>query len=313
MLRIPASEGVLAAAGMDVRKWIEERLAPILIVSDRVLNFNQGIEPWRTLCRQAGVLLYPAVETGPAMNIADFYSRWLRNRQAPRHDGSGSVAMSDDERSRLQRGAAQNLLAQQPDGIAMFNFPCRLAEAQNIMHTDPEAFGRVTSLLSELGSLATLAGKQKHYTFYQDLPIYVEANRPRRFHQTLPFAIRGADIREATVTLRFRWIAEKNPHADGKFRQNPIVKPGLVKVFLNDREIPEEELRKTRAPAGRIPSQFLLKTHQIVEFEVPGSELRDGENTLAFEMMKSLHERDPYVYVYEFEADASFGAGPQHE
>ncbi len=308
LLRIPASERVLAAAGMDVRQWIRERLAPILIVTDRVLNFNQEIEPWRTLCREAGVLLYPAVETGPAMNIADFYSPLIRNRQAPRHDGSGSVALSDEERSRLQRGAAQNLLAQQPDGIAMFNFPCRLAEAKNIMHTDPAAFGRVTSLLCELGDLATLAGKEKRYTFYQDLPIYVEANRPRRFHQTIPFAIRGADIRDATVTLRFRWIAEKNPHADGKFRQNPIVKPGLVKVTLNDREIPEQEMRKTRAPAGRIPSQFLLRTHEIVEFQVPGSALRDGENALAFEMMKPLHERDPYVYVYELEADVAFGA-----
>ena len=207
----------------------------------------------------------------------------------------------------MQRAAAQNLLAQQPDGIYLFNFPCWLAEGKNIMHTDPAAFRRVTSLLSELGSLDTLTGKDKRYTFYQDLPIYVEANRPRRFHQTIPFTIRGEDIRAATVTLRFRQIAEKNPHADGNFRQNPIVKPGLLKYYLNDREIAESELKRAKTPAGRIPSQFLLKTHEIVELQVSGRELRDGENTLAFEMPKFPAERDPYVYIYDLAADVAFG------
>ena len=307
ILRLRGDERVLATAGIDARQWIRERLAPILIVSERVLDCNQSIEPWRTLCREAGVLLYPAVETGPAFNSAEFTSPLIRNRQAPRHDGSGGVAIPDDERNRLQRAAAQNLLAQQPDGIAMFNFPCRLAEGRNSMHTDPAAFRRITSLLSELGSLQTLARKDKRYTFYKDLPIYVEANRPRRFHQTITFMIRGDDVREARATLSWRWIAEKNPHADGRFRQNPIVKPGLVKTYLNDREISENELVKTKAPAGRIPSQFLLKTHEIVQVEVPGRELRDGENTLAFEMPTPLHERDPYVYVYEFSVDLAFG------
>lgn len=269
---------------------------------------SKVIEPWRSLCREAGVLLYPAVEGGPAFNIADFYSPLIRNPLAPRHDGSGGVRFPENEKIRMKRAAAQNLLAQRPDGIAMFNFPCWLAEGKNIMHTDPVAFRRVTSLLSEMGSLKTLARKDKRYTFYKDLPIYVEAHRPRRFHQTIPFAIRGKDIRDATVTLRFRQIAEKNPHADGRFRQNPIVKPGLLKYYLNDREIAESELKKTKAPAGRIPSGFRLKRHEIVELQVSGRELRDGENTLAFEMPKFPHERDPYVYIYNLDVDLTFNA-----
>jgi len=175
------------------------------------------------------------------------------------------------------------------------------------MHTDPVAFREVTSLLFELGSLATLAGKDKLYTFYLDLPIYIEANRPRQYHQTIAFMICGEDIREAKVTLRWRWIAEKNPHAGGAFRQNPIVKPGLIKVYLNDREIPESGLRKTKVKRGRIPSGFMLNSHQIVEFQVPGRELRNGNNVLAFEMPKPPHERDPYVYVYELAVAVTFG------
>jgi hypothetical protein len=229
----------------------------------------------------------------------------VRNPQAPRHDGA--VPLSFEEDLRMQRGAAQNLLAQSPDGLYLFNFPCRLAEKRNIMHTDPTAFTRTTALLHEMGSLKTLAGKDKRYTYYRDLPIYVEANRPRRYHQTVPFVIRGRDVRGATVALRFRQVAERNPHADGAFRQHPIVRRDLLSYYLNDRRIPGAELRTTRMPAGRVPSGFLLKAHETVEIELSGRELRDGENTLAFELLRAPHERDPYVYVYDLEAEVRFG------
>lgn len=309
ILRVDCRERSLTTlAGIDLRQWIKERLAPILIISEKALNFNQVIEPWQTLCHEAGVLLYPAVESAIAFNDSDFYSPLLRNPLAPRHDGGG-IRATFDEQLNLQRAGAQNLLAQKPDGIAMFNFPCRLAEGKNIMHTNPTAFKRTVALLSELGSLKTLARKDKRYTFYKDLPIYVEANRPRQFHQTIPFTIRGKDIREATVTMRFRQIAEKNPHADGNFRQNPIVKPGLLKYYLDDREIAENKLKRTKAPAGRIPSGFMLKAHEIVELQASGRQLRDGENSLAFEMPKFPHERDPYVYIYDLTVDLAFGNG----
>jgi len=308
ILRVPAGGSNLTNAGIDARQWIKERLGDILVISEHSNNYNQVIEPWRSLCHDAGVLLYPSVEAGPAFNVADFYTPQVRNPLAPRHDGSGSVKFPLDVDLGMQRAMAQNFLAQQPDGIYMFNFPCRLAEGRNIMHADSTTFLQTTSVLREMGSLKTLARKDKHYPFYKELPIYVEANRPRQFHQTIPFAIRGKDIRHATVTLRFRWIAEKNTHADGKFRQHTIVRPGLIKIYLNDREVTESELRKSRSPSGRIPSGFLLKAHEIVEIEISGRELLDGENTLSFEMPKFPHERDPYVYIYELEADVAFGS-----
>jgi len=80
--------------------------------------------------------------------------------------------------------------------------------------------------------------------------------------------------------------------------------------WSDDREIPEAELTKTQAPAGRIRSGFLLKRHEIVEFTVPGCALRDGVNSLAFEMPKFPHERDPYVCVYDLAVDVQFRPGP---
>ena len=306
ILRVACKDRVLKTAGIDLERWIRDRLASTVVISELSNNYNQDIEPWRSLCREAKVLLYPAVEAGPAFNVTDFHTPFIRNPLAPRHDGSGGVKFPREDDLAMQRAAAQNVLAQKPDGVYMFNFPCKLAEGKNIMHEDRDAFRRVTSVLKEMGSIDTLARTNKKYLFFADLPIYVEANRPRQFHQTIPFAIRGKDIRDATVTLTWRQIAEKNPHADGTFRQNPIVKPGLLKVYLNDREIPEQDLKKTKAPAGRIPSGFTLKSHEIVELQVSGSELRDGKNTLAFEMPKFPHERDPYVYIYDLTVDLSF-------
>jgi len=306
ILRVACQERQLLTAGIDLRQWIKGKLPDILVVSELSNNLNQNIEPWQSLCRKAGILLYPAVEAGPAYMKADFYSTLIRNEQAPRHDGAGTSITPDDDLL-TQRAAAQNLLAQKPDGIYIFNFACRLAERKNIMHTDPGKFHQVTSLLRDMGSLKTLARKDKHYTFYPDLPIYVEANRPRRFHQTIPFAIRGADVRQAKVTIRFRQIAERSPHADGTFEQSSIVKPGLLKYYLNEKEISESKFKKTRDSASRIPSGFLLKDHEIVELQIPGSQLHDGENTLAFEMPKFPHEQDPYVYIYDLTVDVKFG------
>ena len=92
ILRIACLERALTTAGIDAKQWIKERLAPILVISELVNNFNQNIGPWRAMCRKAGVLLYPAVEAIPAFMNADFYSTQVRNPLGPRHDGSGVPA-----------------------------------------------------------------------------------------------------------------------------------------------------------------------------------------------------------------------------
>jgi hypothetical protein len=292
ILRAPCGERLLRTGGIDLRRWIAERLAPVLILSAMVNDYDLALAPWRRRCHAAGVLLYPAVEAVPTTNCEpEVISPWVRNPLAPRHDGA--VRCTPDEATRMWRAAAQNLLAQEPDGLATFNLPRSTAAA--------------TALLQDLGGIEALSGKDKRYTFYRDLPIYVEAARPRRYHQTIPFTLRGNDLRDAAVTLRWHWVPEKNPHIVGSFRHHPTVKPGLVKVYLNGREIAAKDLRKTRAPAGRLPSGFLLKSHQAVEVTVPGSELRNGRNTLAFEMPKFPERRDPYVYIYDLTAEVAFG------
>ena len=305
VLRIPSHPQVMKTAGIDAKQWIKENLPDILVVSEKEINLNQTLEPWLSLCREAGVLFYPSVEAGGAYNRVEFYSTLVQNPLAPRHDGWALATTRDDEMN-MQRAAAQNFLAQKPDGIYMFNFPCRLAEGRNVLHTDPTVFAKTVEVLHQMGSLKTLARKPKYYTYYKNLPIYIEANRPRQFYQTIEFDIRGRDIQESQAILRFRQVAEKNPHADGNFRQNPIIKPGILKYYLNDCEIAERNFTKITEPAGRVPSGFTLKKHEIMELKIPGSKLCNGRNTLAFEMPKFPHERDPYIYIYDLEVNIVF-------
>lgn len=304
ILRIPCLERTLKVGGIDAEQWIAERLAPIVVISELVNNNNQNIEEWRALCNSAGVLLYPAVEVGPAYYKAEWFSTLPRNPLVPRHDGV--VRLSAEEIALTQRAAAQNLLAQDPDGIYMFNFPCCLVEGDDYMHKDGISFEKATSVLSEMGSMDTLTGKSKLYLYYKDLPIYIEASRPRRFGQTISFTTRGADVPLAGATLRFHQIAERNPHADGDFEQPSVLGPGPLNYYLNDREINEAELKRTVIPAGHIRSGFQLAEHELIELCLAPGQLLDGENTLAFEMPHFPQDTDPYVYIYEFEVELSF-------
>lgn len=305
VLRIPSRQRVLRTAGIDAEQWIKQGLPTILVITELVINLNQRLEHWQSLCSKAGVLLYPSVEASGAYNRVEFYSTLVQSPTYPRHDG-WALATTQDDQLLMQRAAAMNFLAQKPDGIYMFNFPCRLAEGRNVMHTDRTVFDNVVSVLHQMGSPRTLARKPRYYTFFQDLPIYVEANRPRRFHQTIEFDIRGNDLKDATVKLRFRQIAEKNPHADGDFDQSTIVPRGVIVYYLNDREVPEDQFKRTHEPAGRVASGFTLGSHEQLELQLPGSRLRNGINTLAFEMPKYPHEQDSYVYIYDLEAELTF-------
>jgi hypothetical protein len=69
---------------------------------------------------------------------------------------------------------------------------------------------------------------------------------------------------------------------------------------------PEAKFFGSKAPAGRVRSGFMLGEHELVEIQLPGEVLRPEGNTLAFEMPHYPQEDDPYVYIYDLEANVSF-------
>ncbi|MBI3921643.1 MAG: hypothetical protein HY318_09520 [Armatimonadetes bacterium] len=106
--------------------------------------------------------------------------------------------------------------------------------------------------------------------------------------------------------LCFRQMAVPFPHAAEKYRQPSIVPPGLLKYTLNSVDIEESAITRSKQPAGRIPSGFKLKTHELIEVRLPGTALRNGTNALAFSMPKPPTDRDPYVYIFELDVDVKF-------
>lgn len=294
LVRLPFAEEKLRAAGMDVSGWIEEKLFDILVMSHLKNNYDLDLEPWRTLCREHDVLFYPSLEAGPMDN-------------APAHNHV--VRESPDEIVSRQRAAAQNILAQDPDGIYMFNYPCLLFGGG----VDAHDFKDLTGILSEIGDRRTLRGTAKQYLFWQSLPITVEANRPPQFHQTIVFHVRDPALEQADtrVCLRFRQVAEGNPHAKGDYEQSPAVGPAWMKYLLNDQEVEIRNIECTPQPAGPIQSGFTLTEHELISIRPPASMLRNGRNSLAFHVPRFPDERDPYVHIYELLVDVARISDPR--
>lgn len=282
MVRVPFSEEKRRLAGMDIEAWMAAGLVDVMVMSDHVNDLNRALGEWPERCRHHNVLFYPSVESGPAANAA-------HNHVVPE---------TAEESIQRQRGAAQNFLAQGCAGIYMFNYPCKLFEHSR---SDRE-FEAMAAVLGQIGKLDTLRGHPKEFTYWAELPLQLESCRPARYHQTIRFALRDRNaLSDANrmVTLRFRQVAERNPHAFGSYWQQPIMPPDWVVMSLNGWQVPAEAVTRQQAPKVQIPSGFSLRRHEIVEIRIPAGHLHDGINELAFHVPRTPQARDPYIYIYE--------------
>jgi hypothetical protein len=287
LMRVPFNERARREAGMDLDTWLEEGIIDVLTMSCLLNDYNQGLEPWLTRCREHNVAFYPSLEGGPAHNAAH------------NHVSTESV----DEIVKRQRAAAQNFLGQGASGIYMFNYVCHLFQWRRT----PEEFDRLTSVCSELGQQDTLAGKPAQYTFWKDLPMQLESHRPAQCHQTIRFTVFNPDLSRDTtkVELSFRQATEANPHVDHR-HDSPvpaILPPGWVTYWLNGKEIAEASIQRHSEPAGKIQSGLQLDAHEKVTLTVPGSAFKQGVNTLGFFIPRFPEEHDPYVHIYELCVD----------
>ena len=289
MIRTLFDEERLRHGGMDLRTWIEQGLVDVLTLTDLVNTFRVDLAPWTSLCRESGIPFYPTLDgTGPRIDRRNFHDIFT-NPDAPPHNWGAPV-----DKELTLRAAAQNFLSQDGvSGIYLFNHPARP------VFCDPPAY---------LAGLFDTLNRDKQYHFWEGLPIWVEALRPPQYHQTIEFSVCGEDIGTASsqVVLRFRQQAVAFPHAPYPYEQDPIVPPGLLTYTLNGEDVDESAITRREQPAGRIPSGYTLKTHEQIEIRLPGTALRNGMNTMAFAMPKQPTNRDPYVYVFEFDVEIRF-------
>ncbi len=312
MVRTLFSEDRLRHGGMDLRTWISEDLLDILVLTDLTNTFRADCEPWVSLCKERGIPLYPSIEGTIAIDKTNFFSL-TTDPSAPPHnwtvatrDSHGNLFTQEQakwlkecgfvgtilERGMSTRAIAQNYCSQDVSGLYLFN-----------MFPRPNGVQPPQTLVE----LFDFSRRDKRYHFWQGLPIYVEALRPARYHQTIEFPVCGEDIGDGSsnVTLGFRQVAIPFPHA-AKYRQKTILPPGVVRYTLNGVEVDESCISRSKQPAGRIPSGFKLKSHELIELRVPGTSMRNGVNTLAFSMPHAPTDKDPYVYIYELDVTVRF-------
>jgi len=284
IIRVPVMPEKLVNAGMDIEKWVKAKYMDVLVMTHFTNNYNLMVDDWQALCRRNRVLFYPSVEAGPADN-------------APAHNHV--VPVKIDEVVKRAHAIALQMLSQGVDGIYMFNYPCHLFEH----NWSKSEFNKLAAIPHKAGTIKTLKNVPRQYTFWKELPIYVEPLRPAKCHQTIKFNILADDLKDKEAAISFRQIAEPFPHATRKYRQNPIVKPGVINYYLNGCQIDEKLIKRTKQPAGKIPSGFTLKKHELLGIKLPASKLVNGENSLAFYIPHFPRETDPYVYIYELVVD----------
>ena len=291
IIRVPFSNRLLKQAGMDVETWLELGCLDILVMSPLANKYNQSLKPWRELCKKHNVLFYPSVEYNPQINCTPSVNQLCPGVAAPQIKWLPQTSQETIERT---RGMAQNYLAQKPDGLYIFNYPCRLFET----HPSPTEFVKMASVLQEVGSLDTLKDKAKEYLFWCELPIIIEAMRPPHYHQTINFNINDGNLDKTnSVTLRFRKSIENNPHNLVKSKSS--LPDNYINTILNGKILDERMFKKTKENSGEIPSGFNIGKHEKIEIKLSGADIVYGENTLAFEIPHFPQNDSPYVYIYE--------------
>jgi len=288
MIRTLFDEDRLQHGGMDLRTWIEMKLPDVLCLTDLQDTFRTDLQPWASLCRESDIPLYATLEGSVRIDRRNFFDTFA-NPDAPPHNWGVPV-----DHELTLRAAAQNFLSQEGvAGLYFFNLPPRPIFAK------PRAF--ITGVFDTLN-------RDKRYHFWEGLPLWVEAQRPPQYHQTIEFDVRGEDIGSPSsqVVLSFRQQAIAHPHAAVACEQPPIVAPGLLAYTFNGKTVDESAITRHKQPPGRVPSGFDLKEHERIEIRLPGPSLRNGVNTMAFAMPKQLEMHDPYVYIFEFDVEVRF-------
>lgn len=285
VVRTPFSEEKLRAAGMDVEKWLDEKLIDALVMTSLFNDCDQTLEPWLSRCGRAGIAFYPSTEMSPAHNAVHNH-----------------ITIETVEEIVLrQRAMAQNFIAQGAAGVYMFNYPCLITQVRRT----PRELSALTGIFSEIGQAGTLKGKAMQYTFWKNLPLQLESRRPAQFHQTIDFHLFDSGITSGAdkVEISFRVATELNPHSYYSGEIPAILPPGWITFWLNGGEVPESWIRRESQPGGKIASGFSLGEHEKISITPPVTSLKPGKNGLGFFIPKFPEEKDPYVNIYEMLVD----------
>ena len=165
----------------------------------------------------------------------------------------------------LYRGVAASLMAQGADGVSLFNMFCA---RENAEHSWEPPF----PVLSEIGSLSTLAGTPKLYLVDRRS----DFDQPADPVPVLPAAV--TPDRTATVSL---FVAESDCHAREclmRIETEPALPCGALSVSLNDDLLPAGRTANRARVFPEPHDETAQEAARWKEFALPPGAVRAGEN-----------------------------------
>jgi hypothetical protein len=264
--------------GIDLAAWMQNKVADIFVVSDFHENdYRTDFSKWRDLARDSGVGMYPGLEIGITNN-------------GPLC--SHMVTITPDE----LRGVSHNYLAQDVDGLYLFNFPCLLTPLAFL----PSQYGGFLQTIREANQLDKLEASPRDFVFYEHLPLELDVHRPAQFHQTVPFTIAA----NRTTDAPYRCTLD--------YKVTGMPEPETIRVLLNGKPIDPSIIQWKKAfdtirPGG--PDEFpgragwkLGPHYHHVTITLPLSDLSDGDNTLGWELLDGPDTEHSHIRIHELEA-----------
>lgn len=235
--------------GLEVDKWIGDGLLDYISPTDTwVTEFNMVIEPWVKLASSTCCAVYPGI-----IGFTSFGNDvCLPEEYEPEGRGvDGKVENSSKVTHENIRALAHRFYAEGADGVSFFNFY--------------SAFYHKLYPLPETCLPERIEGKERRYIYMKRAALFSE-------WPFLQFVLPVGSLERRAVRCRLHEDLKK-VDAFVRFKVHRLTDIGLLRVDINNREIPEDKL--SLIPHGG--EGFLYARFQLEE-----GMLRDGDNEIGF-------------------------------
>ena len=212
-VRVPETVEGCRLAGLDAPEWVARRLIDHLILGNGAVEYR--LDPWRDMCRDAGVRVYPCLYGW----CNDYGPNLIR-------------PPCNDE---VVRGTAARTWQQHPDGLYMFNmYPTE---------------GFRMDLMRQIGAPETLAGTDKrfaaevssrdpvHYKnlwYYAPLPVRLERTHgpgptiPITVTDDVAGAARDGKLASVAIEISFHQVTQELDEIELAFNGRPLRREGTI-------------------------------------------------------------------------------------
>ncbi|MFA6103666.1 MAG: family 10 glycosylhydrolase [Victivallaceae bacterium] len=298
MVRVPATASGRVMGGFDLEAWMLSGLVDLVVGGVQNLDYSVDLNEMTAMGKKYHIPVFGDIEAFPILTFTN-QTELTSEQSSPSHNYNPEFKIGELECAVY--ALADILLNHcRVDGLYMFNFPCWRNEII-LKHTQhsPAEMATFQRLLTNIGSDTLPAGIGERYYFWTLTPVYAEALRPAKYHQTIHLHLGKQPQAEEQVIFSMRIYAAPNPHALLPEICDDLKK--LLHVRLNGRELPVLSINCVRQAAGLIPSGYTIGDHELWSFELSGAALGGPKISFEFEMPDYPRGGTPYIYIHDLQ------------